>query len=145
MNRSFAVRATKTPQGFEMDRERFRKLASALKDGEYTITVERYVANRSNRANAAYWACIVTPISEHTGYEKDEVHALLKQFCNPKVVEIVDKDSGEVTEVTIGGSTASLTMEEFSLYFKRCQQFAAEKLDVYCPDPNEEYAFEKSA
>lgn len=125
-----------------MDREQFTKLWKSLKPGDYSVTVEPFVDNRSQRQNRAYWACIVTPISEHTGYEPEEVHELLKRFCNAKVVALLNKDTGELEDVTIGTSTASLTIEEFSLYFKRCQQFAAEKLDVYCPDPNEEYAFQ---
>lgn len=126
-----------------IDKGRFRRLLQRLDDGEYDITVERHVNSRSKKANAAYWACIVNPISEHTGYEADEVHELLKRFCNPKVIEVTDKDTGVVEEVTIGASTAAMNVEEFNLFFKRCQQFAAEKLDCYCPDPDPEYMFNR--
>lgn len=128
-----------------LSRSRLKTLLARLKDGKYSVTVERWVDSRSERQNRAYWACIVAPISEHTGYEPDEVHELLKRFCNTKRVEVMNKETGEVTEVEIGGSTATLNVEEFSLYFRRCQQFAAERLDVYCPDPNEEYAFDKAS
>lgn len=140
----FALGAEKKDGKLSLDSEqRYRALLARLRDGRYTVTIEREVQSRSGKANAAYWATIVTPISEHTGYEPDEVHELLKRFCNPKVVTVTDKETGVVEEVTIGGSTASMTNEEFTIYFKRCQQFAAEKLDCYCPDPDPEFSFNR--
>lgn len=124
-----------------LDRGRMARLLSRLKDGKYEITIEKWTSSRSAKQNRAYWACIVAPISEHTGYQPDEVHELLKHYCNPKTVEVVNRATGEVEEVTLGGSTAGMNVEEFNLFFARCQQFAAEKLDTICPDPNEEYAF----
>lgn len=135
----FTLPATKADGNWTFDKARFQQLASRLKDGAYEFVVEAVRKSRSLRINRAYWACIVNPISEHTGYEPDEVHELLKRFCNPKTVEMVDKETGEVEEVTIGGSTASMTTEDFNLYFARCQQFAAERLDCICPDPDPEY------
>lgn len=125
-----------------LDRERMARKLALLKDGKYEITVERWVATRSAKQNRAYWPCIVEPCSESSGYHPDEVHEILKRFCNPKTVEMVNRETGEVTEVIIGGSTAALNVEEFSNYFKRCQQFAAETWNCYCPDPNEEHMFE---
>jgi hypothetical protein len=127
----------------EIDRLRFAKLLEQLKDGKYDLTIERWVRSRSGKQNRAYWACIVGPISEHTGYEADEVHELLKFYCNPKTIEVLNPRTGVVEEVTVGGSTAAMNIEDFNLYFARCQQFAAEKLDCECPDPNEEHAFNK--
>lgn len=138
----FTVPAELKDGKLDLDRARMATLLGRLKDGKYEIRVERWVSSRSQKQNRAYWACIVAPISEHTGYEPDEVHELLKRFCNPKTVEMVNKDTGETEEVTLGASTAGMNVEEFNLFFKRCQQFAAEKLDCYCPDPNEEYAFD---
>lgn len=141
MNARVSLPATVTDGRLDLDRERLQRLLDRLKDGKYELTLERWVSSRSAKQNRAYWACIVAPISEHTGYQPDEVHELLKHYCNPKTVEVVNKATGEVDEVTIGGSTAGMNVEEFNLYFARCQQFAAETLDTICPDPNEEYAF----
>lgn len=121
--------------------ERYRRMLTKLKDGRYTVTFDREVHSRSAAQNRAYWGLIVEPCSESSGYEKDEVHEILKRFCNPKIVAVLNTETGEMEEVTIGGSTVSLNVEEMSAYYKRCQQFAAEKWDSYCPDPNEEGQF----
>lgn len=139
----FAMRAVKKGGKRIMDRDRFERLWARLADGVYDFIVERHVATRSLKQNRAYWPCIVAPCSESSGYHPDEVHEILKRFCNAKTVTVLNKATGEMEEVTIGGSTTTLDVEQFSLYFKRCQQFAAETWDCYCPDPNEEYAFEK--
>jgi len=139
---SFTLSAAVKDGRLTFDHERLARLVRRLKDGKYDLIVERHVNSRSLRQNRAYWPCIVKPCSDSSGYEPDEVHEILKRFCNPKTVEIVNKATGEVEEVIIGGSTTGLNVEEFSNYFARCQQFAAETWDCYCPDPNQEFMFD---
>lgn len=50
------------------------QLLSLRGKGRYTIKVEKYRKKRSNDANAFYWSCVVTPLSEHTGYSVPEMH-----------------------------------------------------------------------
>jgi hypothetical protein len=137
------LRAKKVEGKTVFDLDRFPRLLARLSDGEYDVVVEKHVNRRSGQQNKAYRACIVRPCSESSGYHEDEVHELLKRFCNPKTVGILNKETGGIEDVTIGGSTTALNVEEFELYRKRCQQFAAEKWDCYCPDPNEEYMFDE--
>lgn len=138
----FSIRATKASGKLSLaDEDRYRALAKRLPDGEYDVVVEKHVHSRSAAQNRAYWLLIVSAISEHTGYEPDEVHELLKVRCNPKTVSIVNRESGAVEEQIIGGSTTGMNVEEFSAYYARCQKFAAEMLDCYCADPNEEQQF----
>jgi len=137
----FTLPAKKEDGKWSFDKHRFQRLTERLSDGPYDFIVEKHVNSRSGKQNRAYFACIVRPCSESSGYEEDEVHELLKRYCNPKTVEMLNKQTGEVEEVIIGGTTTAMNIEEFSLYFKRCQQFAAETWDCYCEDPNEEHSF----
>lgn len=139
----FSLSADVKDGTLKIDDARLARLVARLKDGKYELSLERWVATRSAKQNRAYWPCIVKPCSESSGYEPDEVHDILKRFCNPKTVEILNRETGEVQEVIIGGSTTTLDVEEFSNYFRRCQQFAAETWDCYCPDPSEEFMFDE--
>lgn len=121
--------------------DRYRQLMGRLTSGRYTVTIEKEVHSRSAAQNRAYWLLVVGSISDHTGYEPDEVHELLKVRCNPKTITIINRETGESEEQVIGGSTTGLNVEEFSAYYRRCQQFAAETLDCYCSDPNEDSQF----
>lgn len=136
----FSVQARKANGQLAID-PRFPEFLSRLPDGNYVVAVEKEAFGRSAAQNRAYWGLIVAPCSESSGYEPDEVHELLKRFCNPKTISMVNKATGEVEDVTIGGSTTALTVEEFSAYYRRCQQFAAERWDCDCPSPNEERSF----
>jgi hypothetical protein len=137
----FAVRATKEDGRWVMDKARWRKLCDALKEGQYVITVERYVANRSLKQNAYYHAVIVELLADYWGLEHDDAHELIKLHCNSKTVEVVNKETGEVEETTIARSTASLNKEEWGLFIERCQRWAAMEFGVVIPDPDPEWMF----
>ena len=42
--------------------------------GKLTVTIQKYRKKRSQDANAYYWACVVQPLAEHTGYTPNEMH-----------------------------------------------------------------------
>lgn len=142
---SFAVRATKEKDRWVMDKERFAKLCKTLKEGDYVITVERYIANRSLKANAYYWAVIVKLLAEYWGLDPEDAHELIKQYCNAKTVDVVNKQTGEVEEKTIARSTASLNREEWTQFIERCQRWAAEEFNVVIPDPDPEWMFNQGS
>jgi hypothetical protein len=97
------------------------------------ITTEKQ--SRSLNQNRWYWGCVLALISEHTGYEPDELHELFKQRYLPKRLALAD-DNGVVTaEGVVGGSTARMGTVDFSEYCERVRQFAAEELGVVIPDP----------
>src|SRR3990167_10317170 len=98
---SFTLSAAVKDGRLTFDHERLARLVRRLKDGKYDLIVERHVNSRGLRQHRAYWPCIVKPCSDSSGYEPDEVHEILKRFCNPKTVEIVNKATGEVEEVII--------------------------------------------
>lgn len=135
---TFSLGAEFKDGNLKLDNERrYVDLLKHLKPGRYTVLIEKETHSRSLKQNAYFHGVIVQAVSDHTGYEFDEAKELLKRFCNPKTLEVVNKESGGVDEVIIGGSTASLSVEDFAAFCSRCQRWAAETLDIYIPDPNE--------
>jgi hypothetical protein len=107
--------------------------------GDVRVTVEKWRATRSHPQNAYYWGVVVKMLSEYTGFETREMHEVLKLKFNPVFRPIVDKTSGEVkSELTIPGTTRRMKKDEFSDYCERIKRWAAQDLNVYIPDPNEE-------
>lgn len=118
------------------------RLAEVLKhwrDGEYTITIERKHANRSQKQNAYWWGVCVRLVSEHTGYDPDDVHELAKHMFLPKHLAVADGNGEVVGEYVLGGSTSKLNTLEFGEFIERFRRWAAETLDVAIPDPDQYY------
>ena len=105
------------------------------KDGEYVIRIERQHAHRSQRANRYWWGVCVHLVSEHTGYDPDEVHQLAKQMFLPKTLALADGNGEVVGEYVLGGSTTKLNTVEFGEFIERFRRWAAETLNVVIPDP----------
>jgi hypothetical protein len=115
-----------------------------MKDGPYTLTVERQHATRSLSQNAWYWGCIVGLLSEHTGFSPDEMHELLKGKFLPKKLAIPDGHGEVVAEFIIGGTTTTLNKIDFGEYCEQIRRWASADLAVVIPDPHE-YAGEDAA
>lgn len=114
------------PREFKGAMERFgRGLA-------VTVRVEERRDRRSSQGNRYYWF-ILGLISEHTGFEKDELHELFKKKFNPVTVSL-----GQEEDV-IGGSTRKMDTKRFAEYVERIRRFAETELNVTTPDP-ERYA-----
>lgn len=139
----FSLPAKKEGSEWTFDKQRFKTLAAQLKDGPYTLIVERFVDGRSNKQNAYYHAVVVELLADYWGLDHEDAHELIKLHCNPKVVEVVNKDTGETEEQTIPGSTAKLNREEWSLFIERCQRWAATEFNVVIPDPDPEWMFNR--
>jgi len=107
-----------------------------MKDGEVTVTVARKHATRSGDQNAYWWGVCVHLVSEHTGYDPDEVHQLAKQMFLPKALAVPNGNGEIVGEYVIGGTTTTLTKIEFGEFVERFRRWAAETLDVNIPDPD---------
>lgn len=140
----FTCRAIKTGGKLELTApQAYKDKASRLPDGEYLVTIEKFVANRSRQQQRYYFGVIVKLfaawLDEH-GHEHAQLlaHETLKIACNP--VMLVDPQTGE--ERIVGGSTQALDVEQFSQFCARCQQYLAEApFRLYIPDPNEEKEF----
>lgn len=112
---------------------------SREKDLAVTIEVKLKKRVRSDVQNAYYWGVVVAMISERLrelGHEvdRDLTHEFLKgRFLYS---ELTDPNTGEV--MRIPKKTSELATSEFMDYLEHVKQFAAETLDIYIPDPNEQ-------
>ena len=100
-----------------------------LENKPVEITIRRRRAKRSNQANAYLWGVVYAAVSEHTGYEPEEVHDALKLMFLT--------DHAADGPLPIVKSTAKLTQSEFSDYIERIKRWAATDLGVVIPDAHE--------
>ena len=117
------------------------EVRSMSRDKDLAVTVEVKIKKyrRSNEFNNYYWAIVVAMISERLrelghDVDKDLVHEFLKgRFLYS---ELTDPGTGEVMKIP--KKTSELATGEFMEYLEHVKQFAAETLDLYIPDPNEQ-------
>lgn len=110
------------------NREQFLDAVSQLRDGRVLVSVTDR-DQRSGAQNRYYWGTVVRQLSEHTGYEPEEMHEVLKLKFNCRRVEV----GGE--EMEIGGTTTKMDTAEFNAYIEQIQRWAAQELNVILPDP----------
>jgi hypothetical protein len=118
----------------ETEKQKLWKVLKSRKAVKYSIEIKRYQPNRSSHQNRYYWGVMIDLLSNHTGYEPEEMHDFLKRKFNPK--EISFKVTGET--MIIGGSTTKMDTVDFMNYVEQIQRWALNELDVYIPDPNEQ-------
>ena len=95
------------------------------------ITVKEYLPNRSNPLNQYYWGVVIKLLSEHTGFDKDETHELMKGMYLKTKLEVNGKLYDSVK------STTKINNKQMLIYIEKIKQFASETLEVYIPDPHE--------
>ena len=95
------------------------------------IVVDEEKPSRSNNQNKYYWSVVIGTLSNELGYTADEMHEVLKEkFLPKKEVELL----GDKIKI---GSSAKLKTDEFEKYLEDIRRFAAEKLNIIIPLPNE--------
>ena len=93
-----------------------------------TIEIKKFRQSRSNQQNSYYWAVVVKYLSDHTGYDKDEMNDLLKyRFLKEEIV-------GGGFKI---GSFADLKTLEFEGRMTKIRMWASRDLEVYIPTPRE--------
>jgi hypothetical protein len=107
----------------------FRKHITRLAGKPIEVVVRRRKSARSLKANAYYFGVVIATIAPELGYTKDECHEALAWH----LLQCGDPDA----KLPKRKSTADLTSHEFEDYVSQVKQFAAEKLGIYVPDPNE--------
>ncbi len=133
-----------TPQGALRiyNRPLFEEDVRAMsRDKDLAVTIEVKVKKyrRSNEFNNYYWGVVVAMIVERLrelghDVDRDLAHEFLKgRFLYS---ELTDPSTGEV--MRIPKKTSELATGEFMEYLEHVKQFAAETLDLYIPDPNEQ-------
>ncbi len=105
-------------------------------DGPVTVQIGPELVVRSLNQNAYMWGVVYHAISEHTGYEPEEVHDLMKQMFLPKAVCIADGNGVVVEDRVIGGSTRHLSTGDMTEYIERVRRFAAETWGLVVEDPD---------
>lgn len=119
----------------DVNRGRLKAALAGMGDGPIVLTVERKKAKRSLVANAYYFGVVIRMITEETGEDAESVHEFLKRECNAQRVEMVNKQTGEVYESWVGGSTAGLNVNDFYSYVERARAWAGQFLGLSIPDP----------
>lgn len=128
----------------EVDRPRFARLLEQLKDGKYEVNVEK-VGKPGVQQRKYYFAVIVPAFAEYWGVDEDDTHDLLKLHQNKKVIEVTNKQTGEVEEQTVAGSTAGFTTEQWSQFIERCQRWGATDFGFVVPEADKEWMFNRTA
>ena len=134
----------------EINRERFVKELVEYANKEIVLTIEKKTNGRTARQNR-YLFGVVYPLLLHglidLGYDLNDgdielVHEFAKHRFLGKVKigkKNIETPDGEV--ITLPPSTTRLTTEQFSQYWERIAQFAAEYLSVTVPPPQNEADF----
>ena len=96
------------------------------------IIIRKHKTKRTDEQNKYYWGVVVSILSNHFGYDPEEMHEELKIMFNPIQSKIEPAR-------TIGGSTTKLSTVEFfsdeSSYVERICRWAATEHGVYIPPP----------
>lgn len=116
-------------------RQRVVDLIQALNiEKPWEVTVKRHTKRRTLAQNRLYWRWVTVAadhVSQHTGYDKDDIHDFFKQkFLIPRQVII-----GETISVIY--STKNLSMAEMSQYCENIDRWCASELGVMLPKPEE--------
>ena len=108
-----------------------------LKDGKYTVMVEKYKKKRSTEQNSSYWLLRVQPVTDWlrdlgNDVTTEDVHYFLKsKFLGYKIKNINGKDC------KILRSTTELSTMDFMAYMESIAIHFA-NLGLILKDPNQE-------
>lgn len=112
------------------DKDKLELWLAMLEGKEIGLTIGERKEFRSPESNRYYWKCVIEPIAEHFGWERDKAHDFLKTRYNSELFHWKEK------EIWITKSTASLKTDEFSQYLERCKTFAGQE-GIVLPEENE--------
>lgn len=114
----------------------------------WRVEIEEHRRPRSHPQNAYYWGVVVKTISDSTGYESEEVHEYMcgqvfgwkdrrvpKTPRNPQGFESVPV---RTTTTDANGRRAVLGTVEFGEFIEAVRRFAATKMQLNIPDPDQE-------
>jgi hypothetical protein len=107
-------------------------------DKQIVLSISIKKNDRSNNQNKYYWKIVVALVQERMNYlgndfSKEETHDFLKKEFNWTETELK-----EGHWIKVPRSTTKLTTIEFMDYVLKIQQFGADMLDIYIPDPEQQ-------
>ncbi|OWK42436.1 recombination protein NinB [Fimbriiglobus ruber] len=128
----------------ERDARRIGDVIRKFDGRRIVISVEEVKKARSSQQNRYYWGCVVKLITDAfrdagNMVNSDDVHDFLKAEVG-RLSQVLVTVEGEVFRGP--GSTAKLTTTEFSNYIEAVKAWAADRLDLKIPSPDE--AFEST-
>ena len=103
----------------------FRLVFAKLEGKAVEVVVRKKKKHRSGAQNAYYWGIVIDIISGATGFTPQEAHDAMR-------FKFLTDMTGDLPKVK---STAELTTVEFLNYTASIQQWAAEFIDCFIPDP----------
>ena len=104
-------------------------IALSSMEGKYVdVIVRKKKSQRSTNQNSYYHGVVVRMLSDFLGYERDEMHMILRFKFLRKVA-----DNG----IESAMSTTKLSTEEMEDFLERVRRWAAKDLNFYIPLPNE--------
>lgn len=102
------------------------------------VTCKRvFKKDRSSNQNRYYWGVIIDLLSEHTGFNRDEMHEVLKHKFLRRTLWVPKKD-GVKEQSIITYSTTDLTTKQFEEFLAAIRMWASQDLGVCIPEPNEQ-------
>jgi hypothetical protein len=105
---------------------------NSLQNAEYVIEITQVRPKRSLNQLNYYFACIVEPIADFCGYNKEEMHEILKAKFLTTGTMLPDG-----TFVIYGGSTGELDTKSMEEYLEKVRIWAATDLGLTLSLPHE--------
>lgn len=114
----------------------FKKHLNGLEGQDVDIVIGKRREYHTDNQMRYFYGVVCKIISEHTGYDVDEVKEVLKQELLPpvKVIQFIDKDTGEVISHSIYPSLADLGKMELSRFIDDSIRKAAEHWGLEIPE-----------
>ena len=91
------------------------------------VIIRKPKTSRSTLQNSYYWSVVVEILAKELGYDKDEIHEILKY-------KFLQSNAMGMPYVK---STTKLSTGEFEDYLEKIRRWAAEFLNINIPLPNE--------
>ena len=91
------------------------------------VIIRKPKTSRSTLQNSYYFGVVVEILAKELGYDKDEIHEILKY-------KFLQSNAMGMPYIK---STTKLSTGEFEEYLSKIKQWAAEFLHIVIPDPNE--------
>ncbi len=109
------------------DLERYNDYLKGLEGKDVEVIVRKPEFKRSNKQLRYYFGVIVKILSDELGYERDEMHEVLKyQFLK------MHKNGFDFIR-----STSSLNTVEMEKYHEDIRRWSAQEQSIVIPEPNE--------
>ena len=108
--------------------ENYRRWLITLEGQRVVTATKKFRKDRSSQQNRFYWGICVDILSKELGYEKDEIHLMLRE----KFLRIHDDKH---PDFVLAKSTTKLTTTQFNEYIEKIQRWAAQELQIFIPDP----------